>query len=411
MTLITKIATGRGAGLTTVIRCRASVPRAPPAPTSRTLRGGTARDLLELSGARRGGSGFTRSSPTERSSGAPGPVQQPGLRRRGEPVGRGGTVDHARTGPNVPEEIQSENLAGVDYLRLPLAGLDAGTVTALGRLSARWRSSGARVTCLHPVPVPPLDWFDDDLVGIPKYPGKTNEQFTRLLVNVTAASATRELGGGRGDLGSAVRAGNDPEHRLDPGLRRRGCRGGSDGGRGVRRLPPRLPATEADQAPRRVRAGPPGGSQPGPPAQCHGDAGCRRAGRCPSPCSPATPGSRRRCSGGGGSTWWSPTCRTGSCTAVAKHDGADDRRVVDLVEEALPVWAGQLKRGGALGLELEHLHDDPGPAQPGSSPRPGSGSATGGPVPPSSGTGSTPSIHRDVLVAVNDSASASGKDH
>src|SRR6266581_1668334 len=31
----------------------------------------------------------------------------------------------------------------------------------------------------------PLAWFDEDLITIPKYAGKTNEQFTRLLLNVT----------------------------------------------------------------------------------------------------------------------------------------------------------------------------------------------------------------------------------
>jgi tRNA G10 N-methylase Trm11 len=32
-------------------------------------------------------------------------------------------------------------------------------------------------------------------VTIPKYPGKTNEQFTRLLINVTLASVRRSSGG------------------------------------------------------------------------------------------------------------------------------------------------------------------------------------------------------------------------
>ena len=33
--------------------------------------------------------------------------------------------------------------------------------------------------------LPEVDELDDDFVSIPKYPGKTNEQFTRLLLNVT----------------------------------------------------------------------------------------------------------------------------------------------------------------------------------------------------------------------------------
>jgi SAM-dependent methyltransferase len=52
---------------------------------------------------------------------------------------------------------------------------------------------------LRPVPVTPLARYDSDLITIPKYSGKTNEQFTRLLLNVTvlgSASAGRMLDGG-----------------------------------------------------------------------------------------------------------------------------------------------------------------------------------------------------------------------
>ncbi|MDR0435755.1 MAG: site-specific DNA-methyltransferase [Propionibacteriaceae bacterium] len=41
---------------------------------------------------------------------------------------------------------------------------------------------------LHPIALPPAFVMDDDLVSIPKYHGKTNEQFTRLLLNVTLAA-------------------------------------------------------------------------------------------------------------------------------------------------------------------------------------------------------------------------------
>lgn len=43
---------------------------------------------------------------------------------------------------------------------------------------------------LKPVDAEPLALFDDDLITIPKYAGKTNEHFTKLLLNVTVA-ATR----------------------------------------------------------------------------------------------------------------------------------------------------------------------------------------------------------------------------
>jgi hypothetical protein len=42
---------------------------------------------------------------------------------------------------------------------------------------------------LRPVRTPSLDRFDDDLITIPKYAGKTNEHFTKLLLNVTALAS------------------------------------------------------------------------------------------------------------------------------------------------------------------------------------------------------------------------------
>jgi SAM-dependent methyltransferase len=42
---------------------------------------------------------------------------------------------------------------------------------------------------LKPVQVSTLDKFDDDLISIQKYAGKTNEHFTKLLLNVTALAS------------------------------------------------------------------------------------------------------------------------------------------------------------------------------------------------------------------------------
>jgi Putative RNA methylase family UPF0020 len=87
--------------------------------------------------------------------------------------------------------IEPLTLAGVGYLSVRLENLDAQACSTFGRLSgfyAAFRRDGDR---LQPVQVPTADLFDDDLVTIPKYPGKTNEQFTRLLINVTLASLRR----------------------------------------------------------------------------------------------------------------------------------------------------------------------------------------------------------------------------
>jgi len=42
---------------------------------------------------------------------------------------------------------------------------------------------------LRPILTPSLDRFDDDLITIQKYSGKTNEHFTKLLLNVTALAS------------------------------------------------------------------------------------------------------------------------------------------------------------------------------------------------------------------------------
>src|SRR4051795_2273503 len=89
--------------------------------------------------------------------------------------------------------VEPVEVAGVDYLRLD-AELDRPTTDALGRLSATFAVYRREGDLLRPVALPRPDRFDDDLVTIPKYPGKTNEQFTRLLINVTLASMRREAG-------------------------------------------------------------------------------------------------------------------------------------------------------------------------------------------------------------------------
>jgi hypothetical protein len=93
-----------------------------------------------------------------------------------------------RAGGTEDAEIAPTMIAGVEYLGLAPDELDAHARSAIGRLSgflAAFRRGGDH---LLPVEVPRPDRFDDDLVTIPKYAGKTNEQFTRMLINVTLAS-------------------------------------------------------------------------------------------------------------------------------------------------------------------------------------------------------------------------------
>lgn len=91
--------------------------------------------------------------------------------------------------------IKPLSVAGVGYLALPIESLDERACRALGRLSGCYAAFRREHDRLLPVQVRTPDLFDDDLVTIPKYPGKTNEQFTRLLINVTLAAMRREARG------------------------------------------------------------------------------------------------------------------------------------------------------------------------------------------------------------------------
>jgi SAM-dependent methyltransferase len=88
-------------------------------------------------------------------------------------------------------------------LQTPLAGVDetdiagVGYLTFTGELSERDIAYLANLSAayalfeltegglLRPLRLRPLARYDDDLITIPKYAGKTNEQFTKLLLNVT----------------------------------------------------------------------------------------------------------------------------------------------------------------------------------------------------------------------------------
>jgi hypothetical protein len=90
--------------------------------------------------------------------------------------------------------IERLELGGVGYLTLDLPR-DPVVDQALGRASAVLAAYELVDDLLRPIAVPRPDRFEDDLVTIPKYPGKTNEQFTRLLLNVTLAAGRRSAPG------------------------------------------------------------------------------------------------------------------------------------------------------------------------------------------------------------------------
>jgi len=90
--------------------------------------------------------------------------------------------------------IATEVIGGLEYLTFEVAdpaGLSGRDVAFLGTLSAAYALFERVGGLLRPVETPSPDRFDDDLVTIPKYAGKTNEQFTKLLLNVTIWSSAR----------------------------------------------------------------------------------------------------------------------------------------------------------------------------------------------------------------------------
>lgn len=95
-----------------------------------------------------------------------------------------------------PELITPETVAGVSYLAIDTDD-SAVLLPAVTRLSARLALFRREGDLLRPVEVRDPYLLDEDLLTIPKYQGKTNEQFTRLMVNVTLAAVRRPADGPR----------------------------------------------------------------------------------------------------------------------------------------------------------------------------------------------------------------------
>jgi SAM-dependent methyltransferase len=88
-------------------------------------------------------------------------------------------------------------LGGVPYLEFEADRLSARATSFVANVSGCYALFELTEGLLRPVDLQRLDRYDDDLITIQKYPGKTNEQFTKLLLNVTlmaSASAAEMLG-------------------------------------------------------------------------------------------------------------------------------------------------------------------------------------------------------------------------
>lgn len=99
------------------------------------------------------------------------------------------------------DDVRCERIGGVDYVLMTAS--DEQTLARLVAVSSAPYALFARSgRLLRPVELPRWARYGEDLVTIPKYTGKTNEQFTALLLNVTLAASARPqlLTGGRGTV-------------------------------------------------------------------------------------------------------------------------------------------------------------------------------------------------------------------
>ncbi len=249
--------------------------------------------------------------------------------------------------------ILSVNLAGIEYLAVARDSLDEKIMLALGRLSGFYAAFQREQDRLQPIEVRTPDLFDDDLVTIPKYPGKTNEQFTRLLINVTLASMRRATGGPISILDPLCGRGTTLSTAMMLGCNAAGVEA-------------ELKAVEAYAAYlrtywRRKRLK---HSLELSPVRREGkiigkrlEAEVKPVGRDRPIALVVFSGDTRQSAALYGKRRFDAVLADapygvvhGSQTDVRGVSGKRDRSAAGLISDALPVWAGQLKTGGALGL-------------------------------------------------------------
>ena len=99
-------------------------------------------------------------------------------------------VDNALLG-GVIEATRRVDRGGATFVELDVAEpLGTPGLEVLVGLSSVYVLFEVRGEALVPAEVMPVAWYDDDLLTTLRYSGKTNEQFTELLVNLAVAAST-----------------------------------------------------------------------------------------------------------------------------------------------------------------------------------------------------------------------------
>ncbi|MEV0590929.1 TRM11 family SAM-dependent methyltransferase [Nonomuraea cavernae] len=90
--------------------------------------------------------------------------------------------------------IEETTLGGVPYVTFE-GSLTSHDLDLLANLSSVYAIFGMEGDLLRPLTMRPLDRLSSDLITIQKYAGKTNEHFTKLLLNVTVLASGFPLDG------------------------------------------------------------------------------------------------------------------------------------------------------------------------------------------------------------------------
>src|SRR5262249_12547998 len=88
-------------------------------------------------------------------------------------------------------DVGPRTIANVPYVTFDTDELSDRDANQVANLSSIYALYEVRGDDLHPRAIEPLDRFDDDLLTVQRYTGKTNEQFSKLLLNVTLAHSRR----------------------------------------------------------------------------------------------------------------------------------------------------------------------------------------------------------------------------
>lgn len=249
------------------------------------------------------------------------------------------------------EDIADTEVAGVGYLSFEAPELAEAQLETVARQSACFALFESSGDLLRPVALPRTFALDDDLVTIPKYQGKTNEQFTHLLLRVTLAAVTREPTGPRQILDPLAGRGTTLSTALLFGHDAYGVEGDAKAFEQM--------ASFYTTYLRRKRLK---HTTETTPVRRDGKAVSRRFDA-----EIRTDGATLHVTSFVGDTRESATLfgrkkfdvvvtdapygiAHGSTTDVRGVSGKRDRSPAGLLREAIPVWAGQLMHGGAMGI-------------------------------------------------------------